>query len=122
MRLLADEAVELHSAGSQPAGYVHPLAIAAMAEIGVDISEQQSKGLDEFSERRFDYVVTVCDHARGACPHLAGVKATLHWSLPDPAMVFDEEDGIRLARKVREELRERIGVLIREQGLAARSP
>ena len=116
MRRLAGERAEVLSAGSHPAGYVHPLAIETMAETGIDIVGQRSKSLNEFAGRSFDYVVTVCDHARGACPTLAGVKATYHWSLQDPAMTPDDDEARRLARNVREELRERMLGLLREWG------
>src|SRR5512140_154443 len=75
---------EVHSAGSHPAGYVHPLAIRAMREIGIDVSGAVSKSVAEFADQGFDCVVTVCDHAREACPVLPGARQTLHWSLPDP--------------------------------------
>jgi len=116
MRSMGRDRFEIHSAGSRPAGYVHPLAIEAMAEIGIDISGQASKGLAEFSGRSFDYVITVCDHAAVSCPNLRGTRATLHWPLPDPVAVEGtHEERLATARRVREELGERISEFLRQQ-------
>ena len=69
-RHLGEGEWEAHSAGSKPSGYVHPLAISAMSEAGVDISGGRSKSVDEFAEDRFDLVVTVCDHAKIGRAHV----------------------------------------------------
>lgn len=115
MRELAGDRLEVCSAGSHPAGYVHPLVISVMSEIGIDVSEQQSKGLEEFTGRVFDYVVTVCDYARDECPTLAGQKATFHWPLDDPTMImWNQGKAIAVARRVRDELKERLAGLLRE--------
>ncbi len=86
LRFLAHERFEVASAGSEPSR-VHPSAIEAMAERGIDISAQRSKHLDEFAAQEFDYVLTVCDRAGAACPNFLGPARRLHWSFLDPAAV-----------------------------------
>ncbi len=104
---------ECHSAGSKPAGYVHPMAIAVMSEIGVDISHHRSKHVDEFIGEPFDVVVTVCDSARESCPVFPGAKAMAHWPLDDPAAAPGaEEQRIAVFRSVRDEIKERISRLL----------
>jgi thioredoxin type arsenate reductase len=83
LRARGGDQVEAHSAGTQPSR-VHPLAIQAMREMGIDISDQRSKSLDEFLGQTFDAIVTVCDRAREACPVFPGDPARIHWSIPDP--------------------------------------
>jgi arsenate reductase (thioredoxin) len=85
LRHLAGERFEPFSAGARPAGYVHPLRICAMAEVGVDISGHRSQSLDEFAGRAFDLLVTVCDKAREACPIFTGARRQVHWGFDDPA-------------------------------------
>jgi arsenate reductase len=116
MREMAGDRFEIYSAGAFPAGYVHPLAIAAMSEVGIDLSGHWSKGLDEPGARDFDYVVTVCDHARQACPLLNGRRGTFHWPLEDPVTLYqqDEEAAMAAARVVRDELKERLSGLVRD--------
>jgi arsenate reductase (thioredoxin) len=121
MRQMADGRLEVMSAGSDPAGYVHPLAIAVMAEAGIDISGFESKGLNELQPRGFDYVVTVCDFARQACPTLSGRKGTYHWPIEDPAMVPDEAEALEAGRQVREDLKRRILELLSEWGIPVRA-
>jgi arsenate reductase len=97
------------SAGSRPAGYVHPLAIRAMRELGIDISTRSSKSLDQFRDESFDLVVTVCDNAQGACPAFPGAGETLHWPFDDPAdATGTEEEQLVEFRRVRDEIREKI--------------
>lgn len=118
MRQLAGGRLDVSSAGSQPAGFVHPLAIAVMDEIGIDISGQESKGLDAFAGREFDYAVTVCDSAQQDCPTLRGRKATHHWSIDDPvSLAWDEERAMAKAREVRDDLVKRLTKLLRELGI-----
>lgn len=118
MRRLAGKAMDVQSAGATPIGFVHPIAIESLAEIGIDISRNESKGLGAFRSRGFDYVVTVCDGARGACPALAGTKATYHWPLADPATTpGSKEKKLRLARSVREELGTKLRALLEELGI-----
>lgn len=101
----AGEFFEVESAGTKPSR-VRPEAIAVMEEIGIDISEHRSKGVAEFADRGFDYVLTVCDHANETCPVFAGHTTRLHHSFEDPAAVEGTE-GERLAafRRVRDQLR-----------------
>jgi arsenate reductase len=83
LRHLAGDRFEAMSAGTE-ATHVRPLAIRAMAEIGVDISGQESKTLDRYLKEPFDYVITVCDDAHEACPFFPGGQSRLHWSFEDP--------------------------------------
>jgi len=80
--------VTAFSAGSQPAE-VHPDAVRAMAAIGIDISQQQSKHLDTFADQSFDYIITVCDRVREVCPIYPSDPEQIHWSFADPAAVED---------------------------------
>ena len=94
------------SAGSHPSGYVHPLALAALRELGIDPSGQVSKGLDQFIGQPFDVVITVCDNAAQYCPVWPGQGKVIHFPLPDPSDVEDTPE-VRLAafREVRELIR-----------------
>jgi arsenate reductase len=84
------------SAGVQPRG-VHPMTIAALAKVGIDISDARSKSVGEFLGQRFDYVITVCDRARATCPVFPGGSETLHWGLDDPGEVEGTEAQRRAA-------------------------
>src|SRR6187431_1716493 len=84
LRAAAGELLEVASAGSKPAGYVHPLAIRAMAEIGIDISAHRSKHLSEFQNREVETVITVCGYADQACPIFPGQVNRHHWPFDDP--------------------------------------
>ena len=103
--------VEVHSAGTRPS-FVHPLAIRVMAEAGVDISSHRSKSLEEMKGLAFDVVVTVCDSAREACPILPGARKTLHQAFEDPALAGDGEDALPVFRRVRDEIRARLVLLV----------
>jgi arsenate reductase (thioredoxin) len=96
---------EVESAGTRPSA-VRPEAIAAMRELGIDISAHRSKSVEEFAGQRFDYVLTVCDNARESCPVFFGAARRLHHSFEDPA-ALDGSEAERLAafRRVRDELR-----------------
>ncbi len=83
LRHYGGDCFEVLSAGTNPSR-VHPLAIQVMKEIGIDISGQRSKSIDEFKGQEFDVVITVCDTAKEACPIFPGSKKQLHWSFPDP--------------------------------------
>ena len=108
LRDLAGGRFEAHSAGTE-ATLVRPLAIRAMDEIGIDITDQESKTLDRYLKERFDYVITVCDEANEACPFFPGAKNRLHWSLEDPSRAEGtEEERLGVFRKVRDEIRGRI--------------
>lgn len=96
---------EVASAGSKPAGYVHPLAIRAMAETGVDISAHRSKHLDEFLTRDVETVITVCGNADQACPMFPGQVNRHHWGFDDPAHATGtEEEQMQVFRRVRNEI------------------
>jgi len=106
---------ESFSAGSKPAGYVHPMAIEVMQEVGVDLSENRSKHVDEYTGQSFDLVVTVCHNAKEACPVFPGAKQTLHWPFDDPAHATGSSDEVRNDfRRVRKEIADRIHVYLSE--------
>jgi arsenate reductase len=106
MRHLRGNKFEVFSAGSDPQG-VHPLAVEAMAEIGIDIAAQRSKHLDEYGEETFNYIVTLCDHAAKTCPVFAGKGERRHKSFPDPAAAEGTgEEKLRMFRSVRDDLKE----------------
>ncbi len=108
LRHLAGERFEVHSAGTE-ATHVRPLAVAAMAEVGVDISGQESKTLQRYLGDPFEYVVTVCDDANESCPVFPGAKERLHWSFEDPSKATgSEEERLAMFRRVRDEIQARI--------------
>jgi protein-tyrosine-phosphatase len=84
LRQRGGERFEVYSAGSYPAQHVHPMAIQALADIGINISQQQPKSLDQFLEQSFDYIITVCDRIRDSCPDFPGNPERIHWHMPDP--------------------------------------
>ena len=96
---------EAYSAGTQPAS-VNPYAVRVMAELNIDLSGHEAKSVDLFTGLDFDYVVTVCDHAREACPFFAGAKELLHESFEDPAETTGSEERIlNTFVRVRDELK-----------------
>jgi len=100
------ELCQVESAGTKPS-LVRPEAIAAMREIGVDISGHRSKSVDEFTGQHFDYVVTVCDNARDACPVFPGAVNRIHWSFEDPAAAQgSEEERVAEFRRIRNQIHE----------------
>ena len=100
---------EAYSAGTAPAGYVHPLAIKAMAEVGVGISHQRSKSVAEFRDAGFDLVITVCDDAARNCPLWLGSGQVKHSGFPDPAAATGSEDErLEVFRQVRDEIRQEV--------------
>jgi len=105
------DAVEAVSAGSRAAGFVHPGAIRAMAEIGVDISGAESKSAAPFLEQPFDVVVTVCDSAAQDCPYWPGAARIEHWPIEDPTWAPDG-DSARRFRETRDDLAKRIDELV----------
>jgi len=108
LRHLGEEEFEVMSAGTIPS-LVRPQAIEVMREIGIDISGNRSKSLDEFIESSFDFVVTVCDNAAGHCPIFPGVAKRIHWSFDDPAEATGSESEILdVFRRVRDEIRGRL--------------
>jgi arsenate reductase len=109
LRRLGRDRYESVSAGAKPAGYVHPLAIKTMAEVGVDISKHRSKSIDEFNGQSLDVLITVCDNARESCPTLAGAKKMIHWSFDDPAHATGgDEEKMKVFRRVRDEIGSRV--------------
>ncbi len=97
------------SAGTKPAGYVHPLAVQAMAELGIDISPQRSKSVEQFREVEFDAIVTVCDNAARNCPLWLGAGRVIHVGFPDPAAASGgEEERLSLFRRVRDEIQTKV--------------
>ena len=101
----AGDRFEVFSAGTKP-GKVRSEAIAVMRELGIDISSQRSKSVDEFNGQSFDYVLTVCDNAKESCPIFPGKTAMIHHSFEDPAALEgSEEERLALFRRVRDEVR-----------------
>lgn len=108
LNALGGDRFEAYSAGTE-ATHVRPLAIRAMAELGIDISGHESKTLARFLAQPFDAVITVCDAAAEACPVFRGAKRQLHWSFPDPSKATgSEEEQLAVYRNVRDAIRERI--------------
>ena len=103
---------DVFSAGTKPSR-VRPEAIAAMGDIGIDISGHRSKSVDEFVGQNLEYVITVCDNARETCPVFPGTVKRLHWPFEDPA-VMEGPENVRLAafRKVRDQIHGRIMVFL----------
>ena len=101
------DALDVVSAGSRPAGFVHPNATRALAEIGIDIDDAQSKSADEFLVEPFDVVVTVCDSAAADCPKWPGAKRIEHWSIEDPSW-----RGYEAFVETRDDLARRIDELV----------
>ena len=116
LRHIAGDRFEVFSAGTKPTD-IRPEAIKVMDEIEIDISGHYPKFVDEFIGQNFDYVVTVCDSAKEACPVFPGKAERLHWSFQDPAAV-QGSDSERLSafRKIRDEIRARIGNFLPEAG------
>ena len=106
LRHVAGDILEVASAGSKPACYVHPLGIKAMAEIGIDISAHTSKHMNDFLVRDVETVITVCGNADQACPMFPGQLNRHHWGFDDPAHATGtEEEIMTVFRRVRDEIR-----------------
>ncbi|MDD5254917.1 MAG: arsenate reductase ArsC [Candidatus Omnitrophica bacterium] len=117
LRSLAGERFEALSAGIKPAS-VNPLAVKVMQEAGVDISRQESKPVSLFLKQQFDFVITVCDNARQACPFFPGTYKAIHWDIEDPAAAQgSEEEKLTVFRKIRERIRERVASFIENESL-----
>jgi arsenate reductase len=112
-RAFHGEEFEVVSAGSRPAGWVHPLAIQALAQIGIDASDHTSKSAALFLDQSFDVVVTVCDSAAQDCPYWPGATRVEHWPIVDPSYGPDDA-ATRLDRfiETRNELQRRIAELV----------
>jgi arsenate reductase (thioredoxin) len=108
LRALGGDRFEVFSAGTE-ATAVRPLAIRAMAELGMDITNHESKTLDRYLDQQFDQVITVCDDANETCPVFPGARQRWHWSLPDPSRASGtEQDQLAVYREVRDRIRGRI--------------
>lgn len=106
LRAVAGDILDVQSAGSKPAGYVHPLAIAAMKEIGIDIAAHRSKSMTEFMDKKVETVITVCGNADAACPIFPGQVNRHHWPFDDPAHATGtDEEKLAVFRRVRDEIR-----------------
>ena len=105
LREAAGDILNVLSAGSDPAGHVHPMAIQTMKEIDIDISGHRSKHLNEFLDRDIETVITVCGNADQACPSFPGQVNRHHWGFPDPAKFEgDETEKLAFFRLVRDDI------------------
>ena len=106
LRAALGDLANVQSAGSKPAGFVHPLAVKAMAEIGIDISGHRSKHMNDFLTQSVQTVITVCGNADQACPVFPGQVERHHWPFDDPAhAVGSEEEMMEVFRHVRDEIK-----------------
>lgn len=106
LRAAAGDLFEVHSAGSKPAGYVHPKAIQVLKEIGIDISAHTSKQMNDFLDRNVHTVITVCGNADRACPMFPGQVNRYHWGFDDPAHAQGtEEEILNVFRRVRDQIK-----------------
>ncbi len=106
LRAAAGDLIEVHSAGSKPAGYVHPKAIQVLQEIGLDLSAHTSKHMNDFLNRNITTVITVCGNADQACPIYPGQVNRHHWGFDDPAHATGtEEEILQQFRRVRDEIK-----------------
>jgi arsenate reductase len=116
LREFAGDRFEVGSAGVAPT-QVRPEAIAVMREIGIDISQQRSKSVDDFAGQEFAYVITVCDNANEQCPVFPGNTQRLHWSFADPAAAEgDYDQRLNVFRNVRDEILQRLQLFIDDNG------
>ena len=105
LKSVAGELLDVQSAGSDPAGFVHPLAVRALDEIGIDISGHTSKHMDNFLRQEVETVITVCGNADQACPTYPGQVRRYHWPFPDPAKAEGKEEDIwAMFQSVRDEI------------------
>jgi protein-tyrosine-phosphatase len=111
LRTLGRNQVEVFSAGNEPAE-VHPMAIALLEAWDIDTSEHTSKSMDHFLGDTFDYVITVCDRVRESCPTFPNDPQEIHWSLPDPIGIEDEQERWRAFQHIRRELYTRLQYLL----------
>lgn len=106
LRAAAGDLIDVHSAGSKPAGYVHPKAVQVLQEIGIDISAHRSKPMTDFLSQRIDTVITVCGNADQACPMFPGQVHRHHWGFGDPAHATGtEEEVLAVFRRVRDQIK-----------------
>ena len=111
-----DPELEVYSAGTDPAPVVHPLAVEAMQEIGIDVSGARPKHVDEFLHQSFDYVITVCGDARETCPSFSGrAGKRVHIEFEDPARAQGPREKVmEVFRRVRDQIRERFAAFYKE--------
>jgi len=115
LRWMAGDRFSVFSAGTKPST-VRPEAIAAMRDLGVDITPHRSKSVDEFLGSEFDYVITVCDNAKESCPIFPGNTKRVHWSFEDPASVEgDEATRLDAFRRIRDQIAERFKAFLAER-------
>jgi arsenate reductase len=96
--------------------FVHPLAIRVMEEIGIDISKQTSKSMDRFVNEKFDYVITLCDHAAQFCPAFGGLGKRLHWPFEDPAgATGTTEERLVVFRRIRDGIKTKIEEFLKSE-------
>ncbi len=106
LRAAAGDLLDVQSAGSKPAGYVHPLARHVMKEIGIDISGHRSKHMDEFRNQAVETVITVCGNADQACPVFPGQVNRYHWGFDDPALATGTDaEKLAVFRRVRDQIK-----------------
>lgn len=123
LRHAAGDILDVQSAGSKPAGYVHPKAIQVMKEIGIDITRHQSKHMNDFLSRDVETVITVCGNADQACSVFPGQVNRHHWGFDDPAHAAGNEDQVlAVFRRVRDEISRVFGAYAagRREGLTGR--
>lgn len=115
LRSIAGERFEVESAGINPSS-VRPEAAEAMGEIGIDISGQRSKAVDEFAGQEFDFIITVCDNAKERCPVFPGKAVRIHrmFEDPPPESEGDYETRLKVFRRVRDEIGEWLRTFIKE--------
>jgi arsenate reductase (thioredoxin) len=106
LRAAAGDVLDVQSAGSKPAGYVHSMAIKVMQEVGIDISQHTSKHMSQFLDQKIETVITVCGNADQACPIFPGQVNRYHWAFIDPAHAKgSEEEILNVFRQVRDEIK-----------------
>lgn len=106
LRAAAGDFLDVQSAGSKPAGYVHPLAVRVMGEIGLDITAHRSKHMNDFLQHQVETVITVCGNADQACPMFPGQVNRHHWGFDDPAHAAGtDEEKLMVFRRVRDEIK-----------------
>lgn len=114
LRHLSNDGIEAYSAGTHPS-FVHPIAIQVMKEISIDISHHTSKSVEQFVHEQFDYVITVCDHAKEICPVFPGAKKALHMPFEDPVNFFGEYNArLEKFRRVRDQIKNSMAKFLRD--------
>ena len=119
LRARASDGFDAASAGTE-ATQVHPLAMRAMGEVGIDISGHTSKTVDRLLDQSWDYVITVCDSANQRCPIFPGHARRLHWSFDDPSLATGaEQDRLEAFRRIRDKINVRIREWLTDQEQSA---